>query len=132
MIYTTTEAAAAIGVDQKRLDNILTASGRHLIGRGAQGKARTIGADVIELVAIALLLERDTGLRIGPALRMASAIRASPDGTIPIGRLGSIRFDVIRLKSLIQEALADAVEGPAAPRRGRPPGSSKAKRGASG
>ena len=131
MIYTTLEAAAAIGIEPKRLDNILTASGRHLIGRGAQGKARTIGADVIELVAIALLLERDTGLRIGPALRMASAIRASPDGTIPIGRLGSLRFDVTRLKSLIQDALADAVEGPAAPRRGRPPGSPKAKRGAS-
>ena len=128
MIYSTAEAAAAIGIEAMRLDNILTGPGRHLIDRGSQGKMRAISPGVIEVVAIALLLERDTGIRIAPALRLAEAIRDSPDGVVPIGRLGSLRFDVTRLKSLIQDALADAVDGPVAPRRGRPP---KTKRGAS-
>lgn len=74
----------------------------------------------MELLAITLLINRDTGAPLKRALELARRVVASTDGSIALGGLGSLGFDLTRLKRLLQEALADALDDHVAPRRGRP------------
>ena len=106
-MYYTSEAADALGISAKRLDNILTGPARLLVPQGINGRSRTIQLTVIESLAIALLLERDLGISIGRGLALAAQLLQRPTTDIAIGALGSLHFDVARLKSVLQNVLTD-------------------------
>ena len=130
-MYSTAEAADALGISAKRLDNILVGPARELVPAGVNGRSRSIRPETIELIAVALLLSRDLGVAFAGGIDLAGKISTSDDGVVPVGTLGSLHFDLGRLRSVLQNALGDAVEDRLQPRRGRPPTLPKKKRGAS-
>jgi hypothetical protein len=115
-------AAAALGVDRKTLDNLLSREGRSLVGAGARGRRRRIPVEVLELAAIAMILNRDLGVSIAQGLEFASLIVAAPASAIPIGSLGTLTFDLIPLRQALEQSIAEALESTAEPTRGRPRG----------
>ena len=130
---TTSTAAAAIGVDSKALDNILSREATHLLPRGARGKSRRISLNVLELIAIALVLKRDLGIPIARGLDLATKLVESASGEIQIGRVGSLRFNINPLRYAMQQSIADIVEQTVPPERGRPPSlHPKTERGTTG
>lgn len=130
-MYSTAETADALGISAKRLDNILTGPASSLVPTGRNGRSRTIPLVVIESLAIALLLERDLGISVSRGLTLADQLARKPADGIAIGALGSLHFDVARLKSILQNALSDVVDGRTRPKRGRPSRAEMKKRGAS-
>lgn len=116
----TATSAEALGVAPKALDNLLTREARRLLPRGRRGRARRIPLPVVERVAVALILRRDLGVSHSRGLELAGELLAS-SGEVLIGSLGTLRFDVSRLRVALQSALADAAEEVVVPRRGRPP-----------
>ena len=129
-MYSMKQAAAAIGISLKRLDNILVGPGRQLIARGRRGCARVILLQDVELVAIALLLQRDLGCGVADGIHLASRLIAAPEGRVPVGALGLLAFDVGRLRSIVRGALDDALAEFPRPTRGRPRQGTRKKRGA--
>jgi len=116
-----TEASAtALGVDRKTLDNLLAREGRSLIGIGSRGRRRRIPIDVLELVAVAMILNRDLGVSIAKRLDLAAQVVAAPMSPIPVGSLSSIAFDLARLRAALEQSIQDALESTAEPIRGRP------------
>jgi hypothetical protein len=73
----------------------------------------------VELLAMTLLLQRDLGLSIPRSLNLAGRLQAQ-QGEVQLGVLASLHFDLARLRSVLQQALAAAVEDHIEPRRGRP------------
>jgi hypothetical protein len=130
-MYSTAESAGALGISAKRLDNLLTGPARSLVPKNGNGRSRELSVELVELLAISLLLRRDLGIPIIRALELARALIAEPDHQIQIGALGSLHFDVTALRSVLQNALSDVIEDSLRPRRGRPPRSTMKKRGAS-
>ena len=116
----TETAAVALGVDRKLLDNVLSREARKLLGPGRRGKSRRISMDAIELIAIALILNRDLGVSLARALQLAVEVVASPAGRINIGSLGSLTFDLQHLREPLEHAINEAIEGVAPKTRGRP------------
>lgn len=129
-MFSTGEAAEALGVSKKRLDNIMSSAGRVLVNKGTNGRSRALNQDVVERLAVALLLERDLGVAMPRAIALASELVASPAGSIAVGSLGSLHFEIDRLRSVLRNALGDAVDGRDRPQRGRPPIPATKKRGA--
>lgn len=118
---TTATAAAAIGVSRKRLDNVLAREGRALLPTGRHGRARRIPVRAIETVALALVLNRDLCTSISKGLELSAALLASPTvGSVELGSLGRLTFDVEAFRRLIEEAVAESIEETATPQRGRP------------
>lgn len=130
-MYTTAEAADSLGIKPKRLDNILTGPGRALVPIDRNGRSRALGQEIIESIAIALLLERDLGISIARGLITARELIADTNSSVPVGTLGSLHFDVAKLRLVLTNALGDAVEDRNRPRRGRPSLAERKKRGAS-
>ena len=120
MNLTTVQAADVLGITPKQLDNLMVRVGNGIAGRGHQGKSRKLSLDTVEVLAVMLLISRDTAASQQRALEIARAIVSSPDGSMALGALGSLHFDLKRLRSLLQQALADALEGRVTPKRGRP------------
>src|SRR5689334_596062 len=120
MDVSTRLAAEILGVTSKRVDNLLVRLQGDLGLAGVQGRSRSISPETIELLAISLLLNRDTGAPLGRAMMLAREIIQAESGTVPLGALASLRFDVSRLRALLQQALADALEDHSEPKRGRP------------
>jgi hypothetical protein len=116
----TDASAAALGVDRKTLDNLLAREGRMLIAAGSRGRRRRIPIDVLELVAIAMILNRDLGVSIAKGLELATRLVATPASPVPVGSLSSVTFDLNRLRLALELSLADALESTAEPTRGRP------------
>lgn len=113
-------ACDVLGVDGKRLDNLLLSLGTELGGSGRQGRSRKLSVEILELLAITLLLQRDLGLSAKRGFTLACQLSDSEDGTAPIGVLASLHFDTARLRSVLHNALASATEDHSDPRRGRP------------
>jgi hypothetical protein len=111
-------AADVLGISRKRLDNLLLSLGM----AGRQGRSRELGIETVETLALTLLLQRDLGVSAARASEFAAQLRQSESGVAPLGVLGSLHFDMGRLRSVLQNALASAVEDHRAPRRGRPRG----------
>jgi hypothetical protein len=120
MAFSSLLSADVLGVSRKRLDNVLIALGKEIAPRGRQGKSRSFSVDQLELLALVLLLQRDLGVSSSRALDLARTLKASEFGVAPLGTLASLHFDMDRLRSVLQQALAGAVEDHVAPRRGRP------------
>jgi hypothetical protein len=113
-------AAEVLGVTRKRFDNALFALRDRLELHGRQGKAREISLNQLELLAVVLLLQRDLGISLGDAFPLARTLVGSESGVAKLGVLGSLHFDMPRLRSVLQQALAGTVEDYVAPLRGRP------------
>jgi hypothetical protein len=120
MSISTALAADVLGVSRKQLDNLLLALGAELSPEGRQGKSRDIPHDSLQLIAVTLLLRRDLGLSAKRALKLAQRVSQSENGVTRLGVLASLHFDLGRLRSVLQQALASAVEDQTIPRRGRP------------
>ncbi len=113
-------AAAALGVDRKTLDNLLAREGRSLLGIGARGRRRRIPVEVLEVTAIAMILNRDLGVTVAKGLELAALIVAAPASTVPLGSLGTLAFDLTLLRQALELSITEALESTAEPTRGRP------------
>lgn len=113
-------AAEVLGVSRKRLDNALFGLRGSFEVSGKQGRSREIPVDHLELLALVLLLQRDLGLSLRTAFPLARTLVGSESGVAKLGVLGSLHFDMPRLRSVLQQALAGSVEDHVAPLRGRP------------
>ncbi len=112
-------AAAALDVDRKWLDNVLTQHAIGGVGRERQGVSRTISPRAILTIAVAILLARHLGAPTARALALAHRLvdegENSPDAHV------SVRVDVGAVERDLAIRLADAVESHPSARRGRPP-----------
>ena len=117
---TSLTAAVALGIERKVLDNILSRDGRHLLPSGRQGRSRRLPFAALETLAIALLLHRDLRVPLSRGFELAESLRSSQNHEIGVGRLGKLRFDLDRLVSSLEQAVAEAIDEIHPPRRGRP------------
>jgi len=113
-------AAAALGVDRKQIDNVLAREGKALVSEGRRGKSRRIPVDVLERIAIALILARDLGVAISKGLELAGRLVQNRNAPVPIGSLGTFSFDVATLRRKLEGAVDEALESVVEPPRGRP------------
>jgi len=120
MTYSTREVANALGVPLKRLDNILGTAARSMVAKGAPGRSRMIPVQIVDQLALAFLLERDLGMPTSRSVGISSGLLQSPGGSLRVGVLGTLQYDVQRLRAVVRQALANALEGTGRPRRGRP------------
>lgn len=116
----TDASAAALGVDRKTLDNMLAREGRSLLGTGHRGRRRRISIEVLELAAIALVLNRDLGVSVARGLELAAQLVATPTAPVSVGSLSTITFDLARLRRALDRSIEEALESTAEPARGRP------------
>jgi hypothetical protein len=116
----TASAATALGIDQKVLDNALAREARSLVSTGRRGRNRRIPVAALERIAVAFVLNRDLGVSVAKGLELAELILATPASPVPIGKLGSLTFDVSHLQRMLEVAVDEALESVAEPIRGRP------------
>ena len=102
------------------LDNVLAREARKLVGMGRRGRSRRIPIDALELVAVALILNRDLKVSIAHGLQLAMELVAAPDGRINVGSLAALQFELGHLRATLAAAVDDAIEGVALRPRGRP------------
>lgn len=115
-------AAAVLGVDRKVLDNILTKEASSLLAKGARGRSRKIDFPTLRLVAIALIIVRDVGVSVARGLQLAEQVGVGQEaGSVSLGSLMSLHFDVGQFERALELAVADAMEEYMPRRRGRPP-----------
>ena len=117
---TTDVAAAALGIERRKLDNVLSREGRSLIGVGCRGRSRRIPMRVVEHVALALVLGRDLGMGVARALDLAGRILESPGSRVSVGSISMLECDVERLRVALELSVAEALESVAERTRGRP------------
>ncbi len=115
----TDAAAAAIGVERKALDNLLAREGRSLIENGSRGRSRRIPVDVLLVVAIAFILNRDLGVGLAKGIALARQITVDPK-PVAVGSLIALTFDVQRLRRALELSMDEALESVAERTRGRP------------
>ena len=116
--YTVGVAALALESDPKWLDNLL--SHHHVPGvpRKRQGIQRQIPPDSLLVIAVAQSLIEALSIPIARALELAIELVES-QGTAEAPP-ATLRVDVRAIATRLHERLADAVEGAANLRRGRP------------
>jgi hypothetical protein len=117
----TNASATALGVDRKTLDNVLAREGRSLIGAGSRGRSRRISIDMLERIAVALILNRDLGVSIAKGLALAEKVVDSPSSQVNVGSLSTLTFDLPRLRKALERSIDETLEGVAERIRGRPP-----------
>jgi hypothetical protein len=116
----TVSAAVALGVNRKVLDNALAREARSLLSASCQGRSRRISITALERIAVAFILNRDLGVSIAKGLELAELVLAAPSSSVAIGSLGTLTFDVSRLRRTLELAVDEALESVAEPTRGRP------------
>jgi hypothetical protein len=116
----TDTSAAALGVERKMLDNMLAREARSLVPNGSRGRSRRISIEVLERIAIALVLQRDLGVGVATGLDLAHRILESPSSSTAIGSLGALTFDVTKLRKALELSVDEALEGVPERPRGRP------------
>ena len=116
----TAAASAALGIDRKTLDNVLSREGRSFFGRRARGHSRRIPVAVVERLAVGLILGRDLGVGIARGLELAELLLASPAATVTVGSLTSLAFDMLGLRKALDRSIDEALESMVEPTRGRP------------
>jgi hypothetical protein len=117
----TNASATALGIDRKALDNVLAREGRSLLSAGSRGRSRRISIDMLERIAVALILNRDLGVSIAKGLALAEEVVGSPSSQVTVGLLSTLTFDLPRLRKALERSIDEALEGVAERTRGRPP-----------
>ncbi len=120
MHITTLAAASVLGLEPKSLDNILSREAKHLINSGRQGKTRRISMTVLELVSLAIVLQRNLGVPIARGLQLAELLKGNPKNTIPVGHLGALTIDISELRTHLAREVSEILEQTTPPKRGRP------------
>lgn len=118
-MFSTGLTAEVLGVSIRTVDNLIVHAGRDVVPVGRSGATRAIPLEVVERFALALLLRRDLGVTSSRAMRLAGGLQVN-QGQLTLGVIGSLHFDMARLKSVLQQALASAIEGHTPRPRGRP------------
>lgn len=116
----TASAAVALGIDKKTIDNIVARDCRSIILTGRRGRSRRIPVAALERIAVAFILNRDLGVSIARGIELADLIFNAPSSAVAIGSLGTLTFDVSRLRRTLELAIDEALEAVAEPARGRP------------
>lgn len=120
-MYSTEDVAIALGTTAKAVDNLVSRHGRETVKAGSRGASRKIPVGTVELVALALLLKRDLGMPFRRGWAMGAELLRRDVHRVSVGTLGTLDYDVARLKSVVRQALADSVQDRSPVRRGRPP-----------
>jgi len=98
------------------------------VERARQGLSRRISEVGVYHIALIHALNRDAGLSTRSAVAVATRLLAANPAMVPV--TGDLRLSLDRDGFLrrIDTAIAEAVESVALPRRGRPPGTERARR----
>ena len=124
--YSLAVAAAALDVDRKWLDNVLTQHDLDGVQRERQGVSRSIAPRAIVTIAVAIVVSRAFGGPLGRALALASELIENGDHA-PVPDL-SLRVDVPAIERRLAARLVESVEAHPPARRGRPPRETDANR----
>lgn len=141
--YSTITAAIALGIDRKRLENLLL---RHRVPgtfRGRQGRARRLSRTSLLALAVVVRLQDEFGIPAPRAVELLSAWATwggtrsgaargnvaphlQPDAPASLHRGPfTLTVDVAALERDLVAALAEAIEVSPRPRRGRPAGTAR-------
>jgi hypothetical protein len=151
--YSTITAALALGVDRKRLENLLLRCRIPGTSRGRQGRARRLSRASLLALAAVVRLQEELGIPASQAAELVAsgllstdALGSDPDRVIPGRRIEpgdggttaaatlrrgpfTLSVDVAHLDRELTAALAEAIEVSPRPRRGRPAGTSRGRNG---
>jgi len=120
--YTVATVAVALGMPPKWLDNVLSHHSVPGVSQARQGIARRITPQAVLILEIALTLSRSLTMPIQRALELAIELSRTgePEDSLALAPVVHLTVNVTAVKSAIMVRLAEAVEGAAVPRRGRP------------
>lgn len=136
--YSTITAAIALGIDRKRLENLLLRCRIPGTSRGRQGHARRLSRTSLLALAALVRLQDELGIPASHAAELlaggllsagsrASRDQADAGARVEPGAPGALRrgpftlaVDVAALDRELAAALAEAIEVSPRPRRGRP------------
>lgn len=124
---TSATAAETLRISRRNLDSILNRLGDAAIPKGRQGVDRRIPVQLLEVLMLAVELNRGLGIPMGQAFDLARrALSASEPEVattreLPVGEHSSLLIDVDALRMRVEELLGTAIESVVRPRRGRPP-----------
>ena len=114
-------ARFASKADSKWVDNLLSKFDVPGVEGAKQGLSRRISPDGVYHVALIRLLNKDLGLSVTTAVRLAAQMLSAEDGRVWLGDGLELRLDLARFRSELDAAIAEGVESVAPARRGRPP-----------
>lgn len=146
--YSTITAAIALGIDRKRLENLLLRCRIPGTSRGRQGRARRLSRNSLLALAVLVRLQDELGIPASNAAELLSAgllsagsrtdrdqahlsPRVESGGPLSALRRGpfTLAVDVATLERELAAALAEAIEVSPRPRRGRPAGTGPSSEG---
>ena len=119
-LYSVTIASVAIRAPEKWTDNLIAHHELKGVHSRARGVARGISWPALVHIAVTRELHLELGCSVRDAVSFATALLATPDGLMAVGRHLEISFDRERFEHELQRHLVDALESAPRPRRGRP------------
>ena len=117
--YSTTVAAAALGVTHRWLDAAVSTNLVPDVRPDRQGRSRAFSPHAIHVIAVAIQLIERLGTSLPQALRIGAELVER--GSCEPGPELTLRVDIAAIERRIANRLADAVEATLPARRGRPP-----------
>ncbi|MDB4916093.1 MAG: hypothetical protein JWM95_3737 [Gemmatimonadetes bacterium] len=111
-------ASLAIEAPAKWTDNVLSQHTVPGVMSSKQGVARRLTHSAIICLALVRHLQREVGMSVAAALRVASDLATS--GTHQSGVI-TLTLDIAALEQQLDARLTQALESAPTPRRGRPP-----------
>ena len=151
--YSTITAAIALGVDRKRLENLLLRCRIPGTSRGRQGRARRLSRSSLLALAVVVRLQEELGIPaahaaeliagglLGPGARGGRPDPGRPGSRVDLHDPGTaagptlhrgpfiLSVDMEELDRALASALAEAIEMSPRPRRGRPAGTGRGSAG---
>jgi hypothetical protein len=119
-LYHVDIARHVASADHKWVDNLLSHFAIPGVQGGRQGSARRISADGIAYIALVRTLNRELGLSVAAAVRVADRLLGAKTTELSIGNGLDLRLDLAAFHSSVERAIADGVESITPVRRGRP------------
>jgi hypothetical protein len=120
-VYDVSAVAQALGIDVKRLDNILSRSYLTGVDRRTRGVSRRISTEAAVTLRLACDLAAALEMPVAAALRISQMLQQNDGEPVAAGRFASLRADVVVLRATTVTQLDAAVELVGRRRRGRPP-----------
>ena len=119
--YDVAAVAEAVGMDAKRLDNILSRNELNGVERWARGVSRRLSVEAAVTICIASDIASALGMPIGHAIRISEAVQQDTDHVVRVGEFATLQADVAKVRTTTIARLDSAVELVGRRRRGRPP-----------
>src|SRR5689334_1044757 len=102
-LYTTSSTAAALGVSQKWLDNLLSHNKIDGIQQSGQGVSRRLPIESVETISVAHTLIKETHVPAAHAVALAERLIASQTGGIELSPALSVTVDLAGLRQSLLE-----------------------------